>query len=47
MGLKCAMTEFLIGTTSPSAYNFHVNVLRGEILMCVFSVFKLLILYGK
>lgn len=41
------MSDFLIKTASPSAYSLHVNMLQGEILMCVSSVFELLRLYGK
>lgn len=47
MGLKYVMTDFLIETASPRAYNLHVNVFKGEILMFVSSVFTLFRLYGE
>lgn len=43
MGLEYVMVE----TASLSAYNSHVNVLRGEILICSSSVFKPFRLYGE
>lgn len=47
MGLKYVRTNFLIGTTRPVLTTYMVNVLKGEILMCISSVFKLFRLYGK
>lgn len=47
MVLKCVVTDFLMETASPSAYNLHVKMLKGEILMCVSSLFKLFRFYGK